>query len=149
MFVTYPSYQITRPRNYYYQDDAVVWSAVMFQSQEGWFTTTISYSERPITETILNPYPSGICTIANHIKINKLSVSCIQSALFNKQLNSWTFHEVEEIWCWQEDSSSEDFEFFFRLEGGRGLLDSAGNPAPIEQGDKLELVYLHSLTAES
>lgn len=148
MLVTFPSSQINCPRIDYYEEDPIGLVAVINQNQKGWFTTNISYREN-YTETILNPYPMGIHTIANHIYINKLSVSCIQCALFDKQSNRWAFHEVEEIWRWQEDSDIEYFEYFFRLEGGKGLLDRAGNPVPIEQGDKLELVYHPRLTAES
>lgn len=148
MLVTFPSSQSDCPRIDYYEEDPIGLVAVINQNQKGWFTTNISYRENFI-ETILNPYPLGIHTIANHVHINKLSVSCMQCALFDTQSNRWAFHEVEEIWRWQRDSASENFEYFFRLAGGQGLLDSEGNPVPLEQGDKLELIYHPRLTAGS
>ena len=99
MLVTFPSSQINYPRIDHYEEDPI---------------------------GLLNPYPLGIHTIANHVYINKLSVSCIQCALFDAQSNRWALHDVEEIWRWQ-DPASEYFEYLFRLEGGPGLLDSAGN----------------------
>lgn len=146
MLVTFASSQISCPRIDYYKEDPIGLVAVINQNQKGWFTTNISYHEKH-TETILNPYPMGIHTIANHVYINKLSVSCIQCALFETQSNRWAFHEVEEIWRWQ-DPDSEYCEYLFRLEGGPGLLDSTGNLVPLERGDELELVYHHRLTAE-
>ena len=138
MLVTYPSTQVKWPRNDYYEaEEPIGLAAVINQNQEGWFTTNISHREN-YTETILNPYPLGIHIIANHIYINKLLVSCMQCALFNKQSNRWAFHEVEEIWRWQQDSASEYCEYFFRLEGGQGLLDRAGNPVPLGPVNAIE-----------
>lgn len=145
MFLTLPASQVGCPPDYI-DENATAWGMVaLHTTQQGWFTVIVPKNENSATETLLSSYPSSITHIGNYIHDFKVEVRNIQCALFNKSSNCWSFHLVEEIWCLEPESSSENLVVFFRLEGSQGLLDSCGKLAVLNYGDKLELIYQNRL----